>query len=715
VSDSPFSPSWYRVSSLRPRLRSHVKILRQVYRDQIWFVLQDAVADKAHRFPPAVYHFISLMDGQRTVQEIWDLTTTQLGDSAPTQDEVIRLLGQLHSADALLGDLPPDSMEVFRRYQRHERMRWKKRFWSPLALRFPMFDPDPFLNRTFPWVEPLLGKFGFLIWLIVVTMGGVLAVSHWTDLTENITERVLSAGNLVLLWFVYPVVKAFHELGHAYVAKKWGAEVHDIGIMLLVLSPVPYVDASAAWGFKDKYKRMAVGAAGIGVELFLGSLALFVWLAVEPGMVRAIAYNVMLISGVSTLFFNGNPLLKFDGYYVMSDAIEIPNLGTRANRYLGYLFQRYLFKVADAESTAHSLGERAWLVFYGIASFIYRVFITFIIILFIAGKFFFVGIILAIWAITTQIMIPLSKIFKYLFTGTNLRRKRPRALMFSGMGIAGLGLLLFVMPFPNWTRTEGVIWIPEEAQVRAAVDGFIDQFLVPVDAHVVRGQPLIQAEEPFLGARVDVFKSQVEELQARYDALQPSDKVLAAQVREQMVASEADLKLAQQRRSALVYQSPANGRFIVPNATDLPGRFVTKGQLVGYVLEPVTLTVRVIVVQDDISMVKQNTRGVEVMLSSWDADPIPASIRRIVPGGSTKLPTPALGSAGGGDIAVNPQDNEGVTTLQQIFQLELELPQEIRSDFLGSRVYVRFDHGFEPAGFQVFRALSRLFLRHFNV
>src|SRR6185503_545443 len=128
-------------------------------------------------------------------------------------------------------------------------------------------------------------------------------------------------------------------------------------IMLLVLSPVPYVDASSAWAFQDKRKRMMVGAAGIAVELFLGSLALFVWLAVEPGAVRAVAYNVMLISGVSTLLFNGNPLLRFDGYYVLADAIEIPNLGTRANRYLGYLFQRYVLGVPDAESPAQSAGE----------------------------------------------------------------------------------------------------------------------------------------------------------------------------------------------------------------------------------------------------------------------------------------------------------------------------------------------------------------------
>ena len=715
MSDSLFSPSWYRVAALRPRLRAHVRIVRQSFRDQVWFVLQDVAAERAHRFSPAVHHFIGLMDGQRTVQEIWDAASEQLGDGAPTQEEVIRLLGQLHATDALLCDVPPDSMEVFRRHRQHERMLWKRRLWSPMALRFPLLDPDRFLTRTLPWVGLLLGRVGFLVWLVVVATGAVLAVVHWTDLTENITDRVLDPANLVLLWFVYPVVKALHELGHAYVTRKWGGEVHEIGIMLLVLSPVPYVDASSAWGFKDKGKRMAVGAAGIAVELFLGALALFVWLAVEPGAVRAIAYNVMLISGVSTLLFNGNPLLRFDGYYVLADAIEMPNLGSRANQYLGYLFQRYVFGIKEAESPAHSAGERFWLTFYGITSFVYRIVISFVIIMFIAGTFFIIGILLAIWAIATQVVMPVVKVVGYVATSPGVQRQRKRAVLASLAMVAAVAILLFVVPVPSWTRTEGVIWVPEEAQVRAGSDGFILRLLAPVDSEVKRGQPLIEAEEPFLATRVEVFGAQLEELNAKYDSLMPFDRVQSAMVREQLVAAEANLRRALERQAALVYLSPANGRFVVPNAADLPGRFVTKGQLVAYVVEPKELLARVALVQDDIAMVRQKTRGVEVMLAAWGSDPVAAQVRREVPGASAKLPTAALGSAGGGPVAVDPRDKQGVTTLRQVFQLELSLPAEVRSDYLGARVYVRFNHGYEPAGFQWYRAFRRLLLRQFNV
>jgi putative peptide zinc metalloprotease protein len=460
---------------------------------------------------------------------------------------------------------------------------------------------------------------------------------------------------------------------------------------------------------------MVVGAVGIAVELFLGSLALFVWLAVEPGAVRAIAYNTMLICGVSTLLFNGNPLLRFDGYYVLADAIEIPNLGSRANQYLGYLFQRHVLGVRDAESPARTTGERVWMVLYGIASFVYRVFITFVIVLFIAGQFFVIGVLLALWAVATQVLQPIFKGLAFLFNSPGLRRERGRAMWTSAALVAGAALLVFVVPAPSWTRAEGVIWVPEEAQLRAGTEGFIERLLVPAGSEVRRGDPLVRAEEPFLETRVAMLAAQVEELAAKYDALMPTDRVQAAMIREQMVAAEANLRRARERQAELTFRSSASGRFIVPNAADLPGRFVSKGQLVGYVVEPREMTARVALLQDDIAMVRQATRGVEVMLAGWGATPVPARIRREVPGASQQLPTAALGTSGGGSIAVDPRDKQGVTALRQIFQLELTIPGELRSEYLGARVHVRFDHGFEPVGLQLYRALRRLLLRQFNV
>jgi putative peptide zinc metalloprotease protein len=236
-------------------------------------VIQDHVSGRYHRFTPSAHYYISMMDGNQTIQQLWEQCIEHLGDDAPSQDEIIQMLGQLHAADVLLTDATLDAGDLMRRNVLHRRMSLKQRFMNPMALRFPLFDPEKFLNRTIRYLGPLMGWSGLLLWILVVVSAIVLIGQHWSELTENIVDRILAPQNLLVLWLVYPVVKAFHELGHAYAVKKWGGEVHEIGIMLLVFMPIPYVDASAASAFRDKRKRMLVGAAGILVELFLAAIA----------------------------------------------------------------------------------------------------------------------------------------------------------------------------------------------------------------------------------------------------------------------------------------------------------------------------------------------------------------------------------------------------------------------------------------------------------
>ena len=716
MSDSYFSPSWYRVAELKPRLRSHTQIHRHEYRGRVWYILQDHAGGKSHRFTPEAYRFIGLMDGQLTVQQLWDAVSIEAGDEAPTQDDIIRLLGQLHAADSLISDVAPDSEELFRRFQKHQRMKLKQRIWTPLAVRFPLFDPERFLERTYPYVRFLFNWFGVLLWLTVVGAGVVLAAVHWTDLTKDIVDQALTPQNLFLLWFVYPVVKSLHELGHGYAAKYAGGEVHEIGIMFLVLVPVPYIDVSSAWGFRDKHKRMLVGAAGIMVELFLGAIALFVWLSVESGTAHVVAYNVMLISGVSTLLFNGNPLLRFDGYYVLADGIEIPNLGNRANKHLGYLIQKYLFGTRDAETSADSRGEQVWFVMYGLAAFIYRMFIMFAIILYIGGKFFVVGVALAIWATITQIFIPLGKSMKFLFTSPRLRRNRKRSMGVSAIMFAVVVAIFFVLPAPFWTRADGITWPAEQSQVRVGADGFIVKLLTPAGTRVEAGQALIELRDPFLAARVAVLKARLKELNSQLRLVQTIDRVQTAVVREELTATRADLERARERSDALIIRSQRGGVFVIPQEQDLPNRFVRKGQLMAYVVEPSDLmAVRVVVPHDEIGLVHDQTKRVHVMPVGWDAEPFEATILRKVPGGTTMLPSAALGVSGGGRVAVDPRASDGRTTLERVFEVEIGLPSGAATAFLGRRMYVRFDHGYKPVGFQLYRALRQLFLRKFGV
>jgi putative peptide zinc metalloprotease protein len=715
MADSLFSPSWYRVAGLRPALRKHAQIHRHEYRGQVWYILQDLLTGRYHRFSPAAYQVLGMMNGEHSLQQIWDAALDKLGDDAPGQEELIVLLARLHGSDVLQCDVPPDSLELFRRYQQQRRAKLLQKIRSPLALRFPLFDPERLLTQLLPLVKPLYSWFGAALWAGTVALAAVLAGLHWPELTEDIVDRILVPQNLLILWLTYPVVKALHEFGHGFTTKVWGGEVHEMGVMLLVFMPVPYVDASSASAFADKRKRMLVGAAGILVEIFLASLALLVWLSTEPGIVRTVAYNVMLIGGVSTLFFNGNPLLRFDGYYVLSDAIEIPNLGKRSNDYVAYLIQRYLFKIDEAESPATKNSERKWFLWYGLASFIYRMFVMFAIVLFIAGKFFFIGVALAIWALFTTLVLPVGKILGFLLKNNRLLGKRKRAISISAGLLASVAGVLLFLPAPLLTRAEGVVWFPQQSLVRAGTECFVQGFLARPDEQVKEHEPLLSCSDPFLDAQAKILSARLRELEALYDAQWREDRVAARLTSEEIKVVKGDLATTQQRIGELVIRSPAAGRFLAPQARDLPGRFLSKGETVAYILSASTMKVRVGVLQDYVGLIRRGIEKVEVRTADRIARVIPAVIERQIPGGSNRLPSAVLGAAGGGEIPIDTRDPSGTRTFQPVFEYELALAAEHVPEHVGIRVFVRFDHGYEPLALQWYRALRQLFLGSFGV
>ena len=711
---SLFSTYWYRIADIKPQLRSHVRLHRHIYRGETWYVLQDPSSNRQHRFNKSAYYIIGKMDGKRTVAEIWDTATTVLGDDAPTQDEVLRLLSQLHSSDAMQSNIPPDMVEIIGRSDK-QRGKWKQRISNPLALRFPLVDPDRFLKRWMFLVKPLFSWIGALLWILVVGSGVVLAIINWPELTLNMADRVLNPKNLLLLWLVYPLIKLAHEMGHAFAVRIWGGEVHEMGIILLALTPIPYVEASASGSFPDKRKRMAVAAAGMSVELFIAALALFLWLSIESGLISAFAYNVMLIGGVSTVLFNGNPLLRFDGYYVLSDSIEMPNLGSRSTRYLGYLTQRYIFGVEDLTSPVTGRGEQRWFVGYGIISFCYKMFIMTALILFISSKFFFIGIIIALWATYSQFVAPVIRNSSKFYNSAGGRRKRTRFITASFSIAAMLAILLFVVPAPLRTTAQGVVTLPGYSQVRAGTNCFISEIITNDGMVVQHGDPLIRCEDPFLKAEVQVLRANLREAQAKYDAEALQSRVKRGILKKRIAAVETDLNHALEREDKLTISSPNKGTFVLPNSHNLLARYVKKGELLGYIMGASKPSVVIVVNQDDIALVRERTRHVELRLAGHVNKPFTATIDRETPAASDYLPSPVLGTTGGGDIPVNPSDPNGVQTLTKTFQFEIKLtdPQQIVR--LGERVYAMFDHGYQPIAIQWYRSLRRLFLSHFHV
>ena len=715
MSRSLFSSSWYRVAGLRPRLRSHTRIHRQVYRGRIWHILQDPQSGRFHSLSELSNLMVCLMDGRRSLQDIWEAAGRRAPEDPATQDETIQLLAQLHAADLLQGELPPDFEEMAERSETSNRRRLMAQLRNPMAIRIPLFDPDRLLTLLAPVTRPLFSAVGFIAWAALVTVGVVIATLHWPELTSDVVDRVLSVESALVLLCVYPVVKSLHELGHAFATKAWGGEVHEVGVMLLLFIPVLYVDASASAAFKQKRRRIVVGAAGILVEMALAALAMIVWVNGAPGLARSVAFNVMLIGGVSTLLFNGNPLLRFDGYYIFSDLVEIPNLGTRANSYLFYLIQRHLFGVDELETPVAAASERKWLLLYAMLSFSYRMIVSLGIAVFLASKLVAVGLVMAIWSISAILIWPLYKGLRYLASSPRLQGRRRRAIWLS-LGVStALSAVLFVVPLPYSTMAEGVVIAPDHSDVRTQTDGFVERVEVASGATVSPGQSLITLADSILDAKVAVMASQITEVDQRWEAVRMIDRVQAEMFAQQRAHLVDRLAALQKQQSELQVSAAIGGRFIVTRPEDMPGRYVKRGELVGYVLPPSAPVVRLLAPQADVDLINNPRTVTQARFADDPARPFVGSVLRAAPAAQMDVPSLALTTRGGGVIALDPGRTQRPQSLFSYFQVDVQLAPSRGADRIGARVYVRFKHPDQPIAWRMLRSVRQFFLGQFHV
>ncbi|HPP46179.1 MAG TPA: peptidase M50, partial [Accumulibacter sp.] len=264
MSGSLFSEQWYRVAGMKPRLRAQVKVQRQRWRDQLWYILSDDATGRHHRINDAAYQLIGRCDGRQTVQQVWDVVLEALGDSAPTQDEVIDLLARLYDGELLQFDRTPEVDVLFLRQSERTFSR-QKAMVNPLSFRLPLGDPTRWLARLQPLGDILFRPFVFWLWLVAVLLAAIAALTHWDSLQNHATLHLLTPRYLALSWICFPLIKTLHEIGHGLAVRHWSGEVHEFGVSLLVLVPAPYVDATAASAFLGRSERVLVSASGIMV------------------------------------------------------------------------------------------------------------------------------------------------------------------------------------------------------------------------------------------------------------------------------------------------------------------------------------------------------------------------------------------------------------------------------------------------------------------
>ena len=715
LSTSLVNNYWYRVAGLTPRLREQLRVHAQRYRGQLWYVVEDRVNNKYHRFDAQAYRILKLLDGTITLDQLWHRLAAQPDEHTPSQEDILGLLGQLHGLDLLAGGALPDLAELGQRNRRHARQRLLSRYLNPLALRFHLLDPDRTLGKAVGLLAPVLNRWGAVAWLAWVLPAVVLAAAHWRELTSNFGERLLALDNLLLLGLIFPLVKVLHELGHGVACKLREGEVHDMGVMLLLFLPVPYVDASSAWAFPNKRDRMLVGAAGMLVELMLAAGAFYLWLYIEPGVAKGLAYDVAVLASVTTVVFNGNPLLRYDGYYIASDALEIPNLGQRAAGYWGYLIERYVLGRRSAASPAMAPGEPFWFVLYAPLALAYRLFVMFWIAVFVSTKYLFVGMLMIVSSLAISIGMPLYRGAGRLSQLIAQDQARGRLRRKAAFLLVAIVLILVALPLPHRTQVDGVLWLPDDAVLRIGQSGFVREVGVRPGVWLNPGDLVARLDDPALATEIEAQSARLEQARIRYEAVRMTDPAQGQQLGLVRDREAAVLAALQARAEKLVVRSKASGSVWLDAADDLEGRYLREGRVLGYVIPQSAPTVRVIVDQADEDFIRQRTSSIAVRAPFAAGEAWPAVVLRAVPAASTELPSAALGRQGGGDVAIDPRDESGRKALVSHFEYELALPGDFPYRALGSRVSVRFEHPMEPLGFGLWRAGRRLFLGHFHV
>ncbi|MCY2929117.1 MAG: biotin/lipoyl-binding protein [Planctomycetota bacterium] len=583
-------------------MRATPQVHRQHYRGQMWYVIQDASSNQFFRINGAAYQFVGMLDGDRTVSEVWAACNEQLGDSAPTQPEAIQLLGQLYTANLLASEMPGDAQSLLNRYRKRRMREVQGYLMNLLFMRIPLIDPDAFLSRWVGLFGAVFSKVGLVLWALLLGLGLHALAGYWDKLSDR-ANGILDVGNLPFLYGAFIFTKVFHEFGHAFACKKFGlraggGEVHAMGVMMLVFTPMPYVDASSAWAFRRKWHRIIVGAAGMMVELAIAAVAAFVWVATftgkSPTALNALAFNVMFICSVSTLIFNGNPLLRFDGYYILSDLLEIPNLSQRANQYLCYLVKRYLWRVKPLRNPANTTGEKVWFVLFGVASNIYRVLVSVRILLFVADKIFLVGAIMAISAIVAWVFRPIGKFLRYLASNNELARVRTWAVASSAIFFLGLIAAVGVIPWPDRYRVEGIVKPFLESDVVPRTEGHLVRIVAPDGARVHAGDVLFVLENRELLAQAEQLKSRLKVLSVQLasagakvgrSGTERENSAMIAAIKVDIDAAAKELAETERQIADLSVRAKIDGVWIAPHLSNRLGEFIARDTQLGRVAD----------------------------------------------------------------------------------------------------------------------------------
>ncbi len=708
-SEQLFSEHWYRVKSLKPCLANDVETSRHVYRGVAAYLLHRKSSNQVFRASASAMELIGNFDGQYTIDELWSSALEWQGEAAPTQTDFIELLGQLHEAELLIVDRRLKVEHLFARGEDKDKKTFKQTYLNPLFLRFALIDPDNILTKLHEKLSWLFKPWFAIAWLALLFIALLQLIPNWAQFRyELATVELLSPFYALMFMLIYPVMKLIHEFSHGLILKRFGGEVHEMGIALMVLLPIPYVDATTSALLPNKRDRILVSAGGILVECGFAALATIIWLN-SSGLLHDAALLIMLIGGLSTLLFNANPLLKFDGYFVLADYLEIPNLAQRSKTYLQAQFSRLLFKIEIEHDEPADIKEKFILLSYGALAGLYRLVLMLGIAWMLSKKFFFFGMLLAMWIVATTLLTPVWHFSQFIFAQHGSKRSRTFGVT-SAITVT-FAVILGLIPMPYNTFSKAVVWLPDSAIVRTASNCEVTKLIATPGSEVVEGDELFHCVNPELRTSINILQAKLDEISARSNGLGAHDQVDKLKFANEAKYIESNLIREKEKLQQQKLIAGANGVFVITEQTQLLGRYFPQGEIAAYIMTPNSRTVRMAVEQNQIASIEHSVTNVELVFAEFFdlGNTYRSAISSQTPKADTQLTSAALSTAGGGSLVADPA-GDGSTVVEPVFDVELEWPADAPEVNVGSHVYVKLHHSPTTLSNRIVSGMKRAFL-----
>ncbi len=643
----------------RPRVRSDLEFSFDQRRGVPVYIVEDIANRGYYQVGLAEYQFLRKLDGTRTVGEVLAVNAQKLGAEAISEKDALTLMRWLVDHDLLETQ---SANQAQRRYTHgQERKKKKPGAWTQhlLFLKLPAGNPDRFLGALLPWFGWVFSPGFIALAVCLMIYSGYLVATDWNSFRGGIQQVVLP-GNWLMLILVFVGLKVFHELAHGISTKRFGGVVPEWGIQLLVfITPLTYVDATASWRFSQRWQRLLVAAAGMYIEFLIAAIAVLIWARTGSGIANTMAYQVVFAATMITLLFNANPLMRFDGYYILSDLLQIPNLGAKGQAVVKWMSKRFLLGMKDMRFPAQARQQPWAISTYGVLALLWRV-VVWIGIMIIASLLARgAGIVIVALVISMLLVNGTVQFVKFMRTGSG--GPRPRLVpVLSRLGVVFsviAALMYFVQIRPS-ASVATVVDFPDKAVVRIELPGFIEGLNCERGQHVEAGAQLAQLRNPEQETRLKTLESDIAISELRARQYLESEQVAAYQAElKGLVALREKRAVMQQLVDSLTVVAPVSGTAIARDMDSLPGRYLRAGEVIFTILPDGPPQLVLSANQDSIQTLDQSggtTREFRVRFNGRSKTML-AKIERIETRATAAVPHIALASISGGPLAVRQQ------------------------------------------------------------